>query len=145
MSRAIPRAPTGMHPSTTILSSSPMPPNNTMPPRPRIPVAGVAGSVVPTPVGCHPDTKRCTSVVHDGMGRSWPTKGKPEPNSSRLPNTTTSAAANHTIHRVAVAGPWAIPAVISPGATGAASASGSAAERRTRVARVASVPPMLAA
>ena len=113
VSRAIPMAPTGMHPRTTILSSSPTPPNSTMPASPRMPVAGVAGSVVPTPVGCHPDTKRCRSVVHEGMGRSWPMTGSPEPKSCRVPNTTTSAAANHTIHRVEVAGPCAVPAVTS--------------------------------
>ena len=105
VSRAIPTAPTGMHPSTTTFSNNPMPPKSTMPARPRIPVAGVVGSVVPTPVGCHPDTKRCRSVVHEGMGRSWPMTGRPDPKSWRVPNTTTNAAANHTSHRVDVAGP----------------------------------------
>ena len=51
------------------------------------------------------------------MGRSWPTTGNPDPNNCRVPNTTTSAAASHTIQRVDGAGPTAIPAVTS-GAVG---------------------------
>ena len=77
---------------------------------PGSPWPGWSGSVVPTPVGCHPDTKRCRSVAHDGMGRSWPTTGNPDPKSCRVPNTMTNAAASHTSHRVERGRPGPIPA-----------------------------------
>src|ERR1700722_12123912 len=73
MKRESPQAPTGRQPSRSTFCTRPIDPRRTVPAMPTIPNAGVAGAVVPTPAGCHPEKKWCQSADHPKMGASCPT------------------------------------------------------------------------